>query len=308
MRCSKARGLFSDYLDRRLDAAQRDALKHHLASCQECRAELALLREAIAALRSLEAPVPPEDFAAQIKERILAVQAASEEPDARAAGSPAWGWALAAAFALAVVVAGRWYINRPLAELGPIWYPSVVRHATSVAGGRMTGSDMGVLPSAPEPVVVTAKGNTEVAPRRRNRALGSAVFKRRVRGRRVRLVACRSRKARSAARAVVEATPPEPAVALEPQLGCSVRSRPGIAPVRLAKAVQAPEVRLSPGLEPRDPLRRPVAFESYAPYQVAPAAPSDSGVTMTTVGESDETLNAIHVLETVTEDDQLSEL
>ena len=61
MKCLKARRLFGDYLDRRLDSELRQALKHHLAACAECRAELAALRRATELLHGATAPDPEAD-------------------------------------------------------------------------------------------------------------------------------------------------------------------------------------------------------------------------------------------------------
>jgi hypothetical protein len=118
MKCFKARRLLGDYLDRRLDPELRQALKHHLAACAECRAELAALRRATDLLHGTAAPTPPPDFGEKIK-RSLAAAAPVPAPIA-----PVWRAArLAGAIAAGLLIVGsiRWYMGKPLAELPPLW-------------------------------------------------------------------------------------------------------------------------------------------------------------------------------------------
>jgi anti-sigma factor RsiW len=74
MRCRDAHRSFGARLDRRLDAARRDALERHLAACAGCRAELARWEATARALRALG----PTAIPAGLAER--AFRAAVEAP------------------------------------------------------------------------------------------------------------------------------------------------------------------------------------------------------------------------------------
>jgi len=69
-----------------LDGAESAALRDHLATCAECRADLADLREAVAALGYLAPPAPLEDDrAARMRARLTARAAADRPPGAEPA-------------------------------------------------------------------------------------------------------------------------------------------------------------------------------------------------------------------------------
>ncbi len=54
MRCEEIQERLSAYLDRELEPAERQALEDHLRECAGCRQELALLRQTVSTLQSLE--------------------------------------------------------------------------------------------------------------------------------------------------------------------------------------------------------------------------------------------------------------
>jgi len=60
----------SDYLDSELTAAERAALESHLASCRECTATLAELREVVARAAALTARPPAADLWPGIEPRL----------------------------------------------------------------------------------------------------------------------------------------------------------------------------------------------------------------------------------------------
>ena len=63
------------YADEELDAAEAKAVEAHLATCAECRAELAGIRDLKAALRTLDfSEVAPDGLAADIQRRVAAAQ------------------------------------------------------------------------------------------------------------------------------------------------------------------------------------------------------------------------------------------
>jgi anti-sigma factor RsiW len=91
---------------------RREELERHLSSCEACRAESDALRALRAATRKLaETPAAPTGLDAAVRS---ALDAAADEPPAvsRRGRRPAW---LTAAAALAVVIAGAWWLWGPSA-------------------------------------------------------------------------------------------------------------------------------------------------------------------------------------------------
>lgn len=74
MDCQKARACLSYYIDDMLDDTERAALQAHLAECPSCRQELADLQEVVFLLRGMEEIPLPDDFAAQLRTRLEAVE------------------------------------------------------------------------------------------------------------------------------------------------------------------------------------------------------------------------------------------
>ncbi len=133
MRHTRAGVLMSLYLDERLDASGARQLERHLASCAECRRDLARMRLAEPALREsdLAARTPlPSDLAEQIMRRVAAYEAqraadlarARQRRAARRAARVAFwrgpGWRLVTvtlALIAAVIVWWRTYPSNELA-------------------------------------------------------------------------------------------------------------------------------------------------------------------------------------------------
>jgi hypothetical protein len=70
MDCSDIKVLLSEYIDGTLDRETKDRVEQHVASCADCREELASLKALVHELGSLEPVQPPEDFLAQVHKRL----------------------------------------------------------------------------------------------------------------------------------------------------------------------------------------------------------------------------------------------
>jgi anti-sigma factor RsiW len=70
MDCSEIKALLSEYMDGTLDPETKDLVDQHVASCAECREELASLKALVHELESLEPMQPPKDFLDQVHERL----------------------------------------------------------------------------------------------------------------------------------------------------------------------------------------------------------------------------------------------
>ena len=83
-----------------LDDEERERFERHLADCEECSEQLALLREPVAALAyAAEGPVPPKE----LRDRII--EGARAEPRAAVIKLPRLNWALGAVAAVAAAAA-----------------------------------------------------------------------------------------------------------------------------------------------------------------------------------------------------------
>jgi anti-sigma-K factor RskA len=83
-----------------LDEEEREGFERHLADCEECTEQLALLREPVAALAyAAEGPAPPEALRGRIIETVRA------EPRAAVIQLPRRNWALAVVAGVAAVAA-----------------------------------------------------------------------------------------------------------------------------------------------------------------------------------------------------------
>ena len=83
-----------------LDDDERERFERHLADCEECSEQLALLREPVAALAyAAEGPVPPKE----LRDRII--EGARAEPRAAVIKLPRRNWALGAVAAVAAAAA-----------------------------------------------------------------------------------------------------------------------------------------------------------------------------------------------------------
>jgi anti-sigma factor RsiW len=103
----------SEYLDGELTAAETRTLEAHLDTCEDCRVTLGQLRRVKNEARALADPPVPDDLWAGIASRIGPAGSASVRPaePSRVLHLPArrpavaWGWAMAAGFALLLVSA-----------------------------------------------------------------------------------------------------------------------------------------------------------------------------------------------------------
>lgn len=83
-----------------LDDDERERFERHLADCEECTEQLAMLREPVAALAyAAEGPVPPKE----LRDRII--EGARSEPRAAVIKLPRRNWALGAVAAVAAAAA-----------------------------------------------------------------------------------------------------------------------------------------------------------------------------------------------------------
>lgn len=115
MKCGRASGWMSLYVDGRLDVRRLNRLEAHLMSCADCRRDLARLRLVQTALREERLVEEPAGLTAHVMRRISAYEAqrASDEAMARqqaaareAARAQAWrGVGVRRALVLAVVLA-----------------------------------------------------------------------------------------------------------------------------------------------------------------------------------------------------------
>ena len=91
------------YADDELDADEARAVEAHLASCADCRAELAAIRELKSALHELDfSEVAPHGLAADIQTRLAVAQARQRAT-----------WAAAGGGVLAACLAGAFLLMRP---------------------------------------------------------------------------------------------------------------------------------------------------------------------------------------------------
>jgi hypothetical protein len=153
MQCKKVRNHLSAYLDRELTAELASAVRHHLASCPECRAMLEDLRATADLLGRLpvrEAPAGlADDVRLELERRMLAPQAADDADmsERTLAAHTVRQWprvlAVAACVALAAGIGVVAYLGTEAWEESSATGPAVVRHdatemATEYAAGPET--------------------------------------------------------------------------------------------------------------------------------------------------------------------------
>jgi len=108
--CERFRGRFSDYLDGELGERERREVDGHLSGCAQCRAELALLRRTVEAVRNAGAPAAPAGFADRVLDAIRR-ESAPREPIAVAI----WGRLVPVAAMFLLVVGLLFGVHRTLA-------------------------------------------------------------------------------------------------------------------------------------------------------------------------------------------------
>jgi Putative zinc-finger len=74
MRCTRARRLFSAYLDRAVSGAEMREISEHLSSCEACAQEYALLEKTRSLVSSLGPRQAPPDLATKIRLNISSAQ------------------------------------------------------------------------------------------------------------------------------------------------------------------------------------------------------------------------------------------
>ena len=67
---SRAQDRLGDYLDGELTGAELEEIEQHLETCEECRTELASLRETLSMLSGLKKLDPAPDFLQQVNQKI----------------------------------------------------------------------------------------------------------------------------------------------------------------------------------------------------------------------------------------------
>jgi anti-sigma factor RsiW len=126
-----------DYVDETLDAAERAEVDRHLASCGECRALVADLREIRRVARSLDLREPPVRAWGRIERAIRLEGEHSAEQASRVQGllrsKAMWTWMAAAAVLVLAVVTGLRYTPRPATTGAPA--PAQGSAANAQVGG-----------------------------------------------------------------------------------------------------------------------------------------------------------------------------
>ena len=148
MKCSKARGLFSAYLDKDLTFEEQGRLEEHLCGCSDCAAELGGMTRVQSLLHGLAPIEVGEDFCERVQQRVREAQDQPEAAQAWDGGvREAWRWwqrqiwlrpALGAALGLVVgILVG---VNAPQLAgrspaMMPVAAPMVVVPSPTPAGG-----------------------------------------------------------------------------------------------------------------------------------------------------------------------------
>jgi anti-sigma factor RsiW len=138
--------VLSAYLDGELDPAERDAVESELASSAEWRAELAEVRAARDALRSLPEREPPPGFWDAVHANVVAEDDLGVDGDivpigtARSHPRRRWSWVAASVAAVAAVVAIVVVPHRR--EVSPNVTAVVAQHG---AQGSDTGDPVSML-------------------------------------------------------------------------------------------------------------------------------------------------------------------
>jgi len=94
MKCGKARGLFSAYLDKDLTFEEQGRLEEHLCGCSDCAAELGGMTRVQSLLHGLAPVQVGEDFCERVQRRVREAQDRPETIEAWDGGGmrEAWRW------------------------------------------------------------------------------------------------------------------------------------------------------------------------------------------------------------------------
>lgn len=94
MKCSKARSLFSAYIDKDLTFEEQGRLEEHLCGCSDCAAELGGMTRVQSLLHGLAPIEVGDDFCARVQRRVREAQDRPETIEAGELGglADAWRW------------------------------------------------------------------------------------------------------------------------------------------------------------------------------------------------------------------------
>lgn len=167
MSCQEVRLLLSDYLDGEVSAAEGEMVKAHLAGCESCARELAMLRSTAGMLASVGEVEPPESLLERIE--AVTVNRPTLRARVRAAFEPMFRlpayarWTAAAAVALLIAITSQPGLHQ----------------ATQVKPGAPSSGIVAKQPAQPKvaSITVTEQGIEGVRPvvraHRRHRAVAS---------------------------------------------------------------------------------------------------------------------------------------
>lgn len=191
MRCQDIMELLSPYLDGALTAAEREAVRAHVACCPKCSAELEELRACIGMLKELPLVAPPVGFRAGLMEKLdqLPVQQSNAKNSHifdRITGIARSSWyrvaAVAAVMVMAIGITSLWekegnflptdqkpgnvIINQQPKEPGKETPVVKEQHPPNVKQPNEPGNNSGVVPNqsseANQPTPQQGKASTPV--------------------------------------------------------------------------------------------------------------------------------------------------
>ncbi|HEV8233601.1 MAG TPA: zf-HC2 domain-containing protein, partial [Gemmatimonadaceae bacterium] len=122
---AEMRDRLPDLLHERLDASARAVVMAHVDGCDDCRAELMLLREASVALTS---DVRGVDITS-ITRVVIGLTAGAQEPTRRRARSPWMDWRVAASIAVLAVGGASFAVVRARQQPVAAAVPAAVSHS-----------------------------------------------------------------------------------------------------------------------------------------------------------------------------------
>jgi hypothetical protein len=127
-----------DLLHERLDASARAVVMAHVDGCDDCRAELMLLREAIVALTS---DVRAVDITS-IARVVIGQTAGAQEPTRRRARSPWLDWRVAASIAVLAVGGASFAVVRARQQPVAAAVPAAVSHSVPAPVSEQGATDV----------------------------------------------------------------------------------------------------------------------------------------------------------------------
>ena len=148
---AEMRDRLPDLLHERLDASARAVVMAHVDQCDDCRAELVLLREASVALTS---GVRAVDITS-ITRVVIGRTAGAQEPTRRRARSPWMDWRVAASIAVLAVGGASFAVIRARQQPVAAPVPAAVSHSVRapIAQQVATDTERRASHATPTPVV-----------------------------------------------------------------------------------------------------------------------------------------------------------